>query len=35
MQVLQEIVAKADDKGRSTIFMTDVSGGTPPVVPLR
>jgi SPFH domain / Band 7 family len=33
MQVLQEIVAKADEKGRSTIFMTDVSGG-PAVVPV-
>jgi hypothetical protein len=33
MQVLQEIVAKADEKGRSTIFMTDVSGG-PNVVPV-
>lgn len=34
MQVLQEIVAKADEKGRSTIFMTDVSGG-PAVMPLQ
>ncbi len=34
MQVLQEIVAKADEKGRSTIFMTDVSGG-PPVMPVQ
>lgn len=33
MQVLQEIVAKADDKGRSTIFMTDISG-SPGMVPL-
>jgi len=33
MQTLQEIIAKADEKGRSTIFMTDVSGG-PAVVPL-
>jgi len=33
MQVLQEIVAKADEKGRSTIFMTDVSGG-PAIVPI-
>jgi hypothetical protein len=32
MQVLQEIVNKADEKGRSTIFMTDVSGGN--VIPL-
>jgi len=32
MQVLQEIVAKADDKGRSTIFMTDISGG-PSLIP--
>jgi hypothetical protein len=33
MQVLQEIVAKADDKGRSTIFLTDISGG-PGVLPV-
>jgi hypothetical protein len=33
MQVLQEIVAKADEKGRSTIFMTDISGA-PNVVPV-
>lgn len=33
MQVLQEIVAKADEKGRSTIVMTDISGG-PIMLPL-
>lgn len=33
MQVLQEIIAKADEKGRSTIFMTDISGG-PAIVPV-
>lgn len=33
MQVIQEIVAKADEHGHNTIFLTDVS--SPPIIPIK